>query len=306
MQNDDGRSDAGVSIIIPTLNREKSLLVTLEDLVVQTYRPMEIVIVDQSDATSDDVRRFVARFPQLIRYHLAPFRGLPLARNYGWRTARYPILLNLDDDIRCKPDLVHNVATALSDQSISILAGAVDEVRNTGVGTARLTGHFNRWTATPLGGFSAHSRQETDLAPGGNFAIRREILNIVGGIDENMNVGAALYEESDFCLRAKRAGHRIVFDPTVRLLHLAAPYGGCRVPDINKYIWSLSHNRAMLMRRHLSWYHLPTALARLAVLNCSYARNSLEPGALWQGLLGFISGWHKAGQPIRITGMSSD
>lgn len=68
-----------------------------------------------------------------------------------------------------------------------------------------------------------------DHAPGGNSSVWRPILRDLDGIDEGLQVGAALYEETDFCLRVKRAGHRIYFNGRARVTHLAVATGECRV-----------------------------------------------------------------------------
>ena len=60
--------------------------------------------------------------------------------------------------------------------------------------------------------------------------------------------------------------------------HLAADTGGCRVLDINRYIASLVHNRALLISRHLKWYHRPTAYIYLLRLVASYAFTYRNPG----------------------------
>ncbi|MCS2390407.1 hypothetical protein NXV57_27640 [Bacteroides thetaiotaomicron] len=57
-----------------------------------------------------------------------------------------------------------------------------------------------------------------------------------------------------------------------------ADTGGCRVLDINRYIASLVHNRALLISRHLKWYHRPTAYIYLLRLVASYAFTYRNPG----------------------------
>ena len=38
----------GISVVVPTLNRGSYLIDTLHDLLAQDYRPIEILVVDQS------------------------------------------------------------------------------------------------------------------------------------------------------------------------------------------------------------------------------------------------------------------
>ena len=100
----------------------------------------------------------------------------------------------------------------------------------------------------------------------------------VGGVDEYLNYGAALYEETEICLRVKELGYKVFFNYDAHVWHLAADTGGCRVLDINRYIASLVHNRALLISRHLKWYHRPTAYIYLLRLVASYAFTYRNPG----------------------------
>lgn len=92
----------------------------------------------------------------------------------------------------------------------------------------------------------------------------------VNGIDENLTKGAALYEETDFCLRAKAAGYKIYFNYKAHIFHLVAATGGCRVTEIDKYIYNFSRNRAIIIVRHLRWYHKLTAYLYLLKLILAY------------------------------------
>jgi hypothetical protein len=49
-----------------------------------------------------------------------------------------------------------------------------------------------------------------------------------------------------------------------------------------------------MMRRHLRWYHLPTAAARLGMLSISYAVHYWAAGAAAAGFEGFVRGWRAA------------
>jgi N-acetylglucosaminyl-diphospho-decaprenol L-rhamnosyltransferase len=59
--------------------------------------------------------------------------------------------------------------------------------------------------------------QPTDWICGASMLIRTSILSIVGGMDENYFL---YYEETDFCLRAKRAGFSTWYVPESRVMHI--------------------------------------------------------------------------------------
>jgi len=83
-------SPTGVTIVIPTLDRAEFLLQSVQDLLAQDYRTIEILIIDQSSDTPPSVKELVERETSTIAYHRVDFRGLPLARNFAAKVARYP------------------------------------------------------------------------------------------------------------------------------------------------------------------------------------------------------------------------
>ncbi len=259
----------GFSVIIPTLHRTSFLLTTLQDLVVQEFNhPFEIVIVDQSNQKDLKVIDFIKKFDFIKYHHITSFKGLPQARNYGATNAIYEYLLYLDDDIRCDPNLIHQHYTFLKNKNIGIVAGGITEKFKTN--TNCNTGKFVYKIADPLRGFHLEGQKEVDHAGGGNFSVKKEIFNNIGGIDEHLTKGAALYEETDFCLRAKNTGATVFYNYKAHMYHLAAETGGCRVPDIRKYIFSLSRNRTIIINRYLPWYYKITANLYLLKLIFAY------------------------------------
>ena len=257
------------SIIIPTLHRTAFVLDTLRDLIVQDYEPgFEILVIDQSAEPDQKVKAFANQYANIKYHFITTFRGLPEARNYGAKHAKYPYLLFLDDDIACQSTLLQAHAETLTKTKIGICAGGITEANK--ANHDQSTGKFVWNTATPLRGFHLQGLKEVDHAGGGNFSVKKEVYQQVQGVDEHLTNGAALYEETDFCLRVKKAGHQIMFNFEAHVTHLAAETGGCRVPDIAKYIYSLSRNRSLIIKRHLPWYYQLTAHLYLLKLVAAY------------------------------------
>ncbi len=279
----------GVSIVVPTLNRGPYLMDTLHDLLAQDYGPIEILIVDQSSEENPALLSLARMHPASISHHRVAFRGLPRARNYGWQLASYEDIVFVDDDIRCGPSLIREHLRGLSQPNVGMVAGGIDE----GIPAMKSTsppGQFNSWTATPERNFGAHDECLVQHVAGCNFSVRRSVLQAVGGFDEALATGAALYEETDLCLRVRRFGFQIYFNGNARLTHLSAGNGGCRVPDLAKYIESLAHNRAILIGRNLRLLQVPVAYARLFFLCLSYATRYRSVNILAPGITGFLRG----------------
>lgn len=275
----------GISIVLPTLNRTTFLTDTLDYLVVQEFNhPFEILVVDQSDTYNHAIDEYQWKYPFIEYFHITFFKGLPEARNFGWNHARYDYILYLDDDISCDKNLLEQHYKYITQEGLGVVAGGITEKYKKE--TKAKTGKFNYWTATPERGFNKKGIMPVDHAGGGNFSIKKSVIKQVGGVDENLSKGAALFEETDLCLRVKQAGYKIFYNYDAHVYHLAADTGGCRVKDINKYIFSLSRNRTIIIRRHLKWFYRITSYLYLFKLLLAY----LFSYKRWSIIRSFIRG----------------
>jgi glycosyltransferase involved in cell wall biosynthesis len=86
-----------ISVIIPVYNGEKYLAEAVESVFAQTYRSIEVIIVD--DGSTDSSGEISQRFGPSIRYILRSHEGSGAARNHGVALARgtYCAFLDADD-----------------------------------------------------------------------------------------------------------------------------------------------------------------------------------------------------------------
>jgi glycosyltransferase involved in cell wall biosynthesis len=184
------------SIIVPTYQRREVVCDTLRALCRIDYDgAVEIIVVvdGSTDGTAEAVAKVECPFP--LRVIEQDNRGLAAARNRGAAEAGHDVLLFLDDDMICEPDL-------LSRHAQSYAAGA-DAV----------IGRFTE-PADPFAGFStlsvagATSRagDEPVRSPfglyGGHMSVRRSAFEQAGGFDESFTAdGAYGYEDSDIAYR---------------------------------------------------------------------------------------------------------
>lgn len=290
----------GISIILPTLNRTDYLKQTLECLVVQDFEhPFEIIIVDQSTKEDNLIKKYSEQYDFVRYYYINSFRGLPEARNFGWQNSIYDYILYLDDDITCKTNLLTEHYKYLKQSNIAIVAGGITEKNNPNK-EGRI-GYFNYFKSEPITGFHGNGRFEVNHAKGCNFSTKKKVLKKVDGIDENLTKGTALYEELDYCLRINKNGYQVFFNSKAHVFHLAAATGGCRVPNINKYIFSLVRNRSFIISRHLKWYHKITAHLFLLKIVLAYAVSYKNSHLLAQYVKARKEGTRLGYQPVKLT-----
>jgi glycosyltransferase involved in cell wall biosynthesis len=86
-----------ISCIVPVFNGERYLRQALDSIFAQTYRPLEVVVVD--DGSTDATAVIVASFGDRLRYLRQDNQGPPVARNLGIRAAKgeYVAFLDADD-----------------------------------------------------------------------------------------------------------------------------------------------------------------------------------------------------------------
>lgn len=78
-------AEALVSVVVGVFNGEKYLKAALESVLAQTYRPLELIVVndgstDRSGAIADE---FALVFPNIVRVHHQANAGISAARNAG-------------------------------------------------------------------------------------------------------------------------------------------------------------------------------------------------------------------------------
>src|SRR3954471_6667344 len=103
-----------VSTIIPTYNRAALLVRALDSVAAQSYRPVEVVIVDDgsTDNTVDVVtsrRQYLATRGIDVIFHQQQNQKAPKARNVGMKLARGTLFAFLDSDDLWLPEFLQTV-----------------------------------------------------------------------------------------------------------------------------------------------------------------------------------------------------
>jgi glycosyltransferase involved in cell wall biosynthesis len=97
-----GSGELGLaSVVIPTYNRAYILGQAIESVLQQSYRPLEVIVID--DGSTDDTRSVVESFGPPVRYIYQSNAGVSPARNHGLREARGEFIALLDSDDQWLP-----------------------------------------------------------------------------------------------------------------------------------------------------------------------------------------------------------
>ncbi|MBX3180006.1 MAG: glycosyltransferase family 2 protein [Candidatus Hydrogenedentes bacterium] len=184
-----------VSIIIPARNSADwlcALLMSIADAR-RGGHTVEIVVVDDA-STDGTVSAIRERFPEVRVLETGQPSGPALARNIGARDATGELLLFLDADGEVDAGWLEAMAAAHDGRTI-LLGNVVDY-------------HVPRAQSVPRRatflGKSLHCRPErANTGPSCNLGVPRAVFESLGGFDEELTY---YFEDSDLCIRARRAG----------------------------------------------------------------------------------------------------
>lgn len=224
-----GKSTAPISVVIPTLGRERVLLETIEQLKDELVSPAELIVVDQTprheEATAARLQHWNRqRTIRLIRRGVA---SIPAAMNHGLRLAAQPVVLFLDDDIKIVPGLLR--AHAAEHEAKPAVKAVVGQVLQPGEKpvAVRFTGQRHGLQADLRFPFFSSEPDSVANVMAGNLSVRRDFALAIGGFDENFE-GAAYRFETEFARRVIANGGEIRFCPEASIHHLRAERGGTR------------------------------------------------------------------------------
>lgn len=105
-----------ISVIVPTYNRENRVINTIESIVNQTYKNLEIIVVD--DGSKDNTQQVVENYLEKtgvtnLRYIRQANAGAPAARNHGFSLSSGTYIVFFDSDDLMLEERIEKQITAI-------------------------------------------------------------------------------------------------------------------------------------------------------------------------------------------------
>lgn len=237
-------------IVVVLYNSAKWIGPCLRAIERSTYPHKRTIVVD--NASSDDAAAIVERdFPWAYLIRSGFNRGFAGGNNFGAdRGPRGDLLLMLNPDTEIDPDCLARLAEAFEENPRLGVAGC--KIYGPDRRTLQHAGGMIRPNGLSyhLGDGEVDQGQYRGLIPcdyaqGAAMAVRREVWDALGGLDEGFF--PAYFEEADFCRRALDAGWQTATDCDATLVHHQDP--GEQVAS-TRFLEMLFRGRARYLTKH--------------------------------------------------------
>lgn len=242
-----------IAILILCFNGRSDTLACLGSLAQLTYPSdrVDTIIIDNAstDGTSAAVQ---SRYPNITLIETKANLGFAAGNNAGLHYVLahgYDYVLLLNNDTEVAPDLIEQlVSVAESEPAIGVVGPTIcyynrpDIIWSAGghIDWQHGTSSMNR-LGLPID--TSHTQpKDVDFVSGCALLCKCAILEQIGLLDERFFM---YYEETEWCVRATRAGFRIVHAPQARVLHKIPLDARAEQPYVAYY---MTRNRLLFLQ----------------------------------------------------------
>jgi len=201
-----------LSIVFPNLNGAKVLSAFLNSVKGSSYdkRKLEIIMVD--NGSSDGSIEFVRQnFPKVKIIQSGRNFGFAKAVNLGIQKSLGVYIFVTNNDVLLDKNCLKNLAEFAKKNKIIGVTGPIVFENSKQIPVKSLKFNFYTGLFKKL-----NTLEESDWISGAGMFFQKKLWQKLGGFDEGFFF---TFEDLDFCLRAKRAGFRIIHTPKAKIFH---------------------------------------------------------------------------------------
>jgi len=231
------------SIIIVSYNSEEYIFDCINSIKKQKYPFYEIIVVDNA-SIDNSVSLIKNKFPDIRIYESSKNLGFAGAVNLGVNLSNGDIIVLLNPDVIVKEKWLLSLFEAFRVKEVGIVgslilghnqsfiqhAGAV--IQKNGL-TEHIELNLEEVSLEDDEGIkqklkeklkSKFGKNDIDYVTGASIAFRRSLWDKLCGFDEKYFPG--YFEETDFCIRAKNLGYKLILEPKSVCIHKQATSTG--------------------------------------------------------------------------------
>ena len=215
-----------ISIVIPNKDQTDTLEKCLSSIKKSSYHNYEIIIVENN---SEDEKTFkyynkINSDKVKVIYWDKEFNYSAI-NNFGVRHAKGDYILLLNNDVEIiNEDWLEEMLSHCQRKEVGIVGAKLyypdDTIQHAGIviGIGGVAGSIFVGMHRKYSGYlhKASIQQDLSAVTAACMMIKRSVYEEVGGLEEKLKVA---FNDVDFCLRVRRAGYLIVYNPYVELYH---------------------------------------------------------------------------------------
>ncbi|RPH35005.1 glycosyltransferase family 2 protein [bacterium] len=252
-----------ISIILVQHNNVELTCAALSSLQESQQGQYEVILIDNASQAFDE-SVYHGKFPGLRILRNSTNDGFGKANNRAAREARGEILLFLNNDTLCQEDFTRHMEEIFqSDQAVGIVGPRL--LNSDGSFQLSAGGLPSFWKETgdklvyglvhrknPLvlrqveRAFSR--RRDVGWVTGAALFIRTELFHRLGGFDEHFFM---YFEDKDLCKRAANMGARVVYDPSISIVHLQGGSSSAGLSRLLSRVYRESQRRYYARHRNV-------------------------------------------------------
>lgn len=306
-----------ITLVVCTRDRTERLARCLDSIASAREPGTEVLVVD--NAPPDSRTEELVASHGAVAYTREPRPGLDFARNRALHEATTDFVAFVDDDVVVDRDFVRALRRSWARDPDAaaitglILPAALDTdaqvvfERSGGFreGFARVRHDGPHDPDDPLHPWGPR------FGSGANMALRRDVALALGGFDEALDTGPPLPGggDLDMLTRVLRAGHALVYDPSVVVFHehrrtmreLRRQYwswGESYLAFLSKWWWADPSARPALRRVLRWWFPYQASLLRAAARGDGARPLVLVAAELTGGLVGLAGSYRRSSRRV--------
>jgi len=249
-------STPNLSIFIPTYNDHSDLSACLESIRRVKYPREKIEIVIWDNASEDNTVKMVKRcFDKMKSEGWLNLCLVESDRNEGTYvpynlalpqlSSQTEYIIGLDADVELASDVVTRLVNAAQEERVAVVGARSVYFDNSEL-TSGGAGFVSRWTAR-YGGGDAHQKIECDYVIGCCLLLNKKVFMELGCFDPDYYISQW---EVDYCLRAKKNGYRIIYEPAAIAKHKIP----IKATPSSERIYYLFRNKLLMVRKNQAWF----------------------------------------------------
>lgn len=223
-----------ISIIIPNKDEKETLETCLESIRKSAYRNYEILIVE-NNSTTEEIFRYYKELSDEENVRLLRWKkefNYAAINNYAASHAKGDYLLFLNNDVKAiTPDWIEELLSVCQRPEVGAAGAKLiypdDTIQHAGcvIGMGGIAGHMFVDMPADRTGYlhKASILQDMSAVTAACMMMKREAFDRAGGFTEEL---AVAFNDVDLCLKVRREGYLIVYDPYAQLYHMESKTRG--------------------------------------------------------------------------------